>query len=479
MKFRIYILFALFTLMSVFVSCVNEKGSHTAEGPKIMFMAEDLQSKAFIDQINRSGNELVVYDYMTIGGQSEWYIDHIRIRCGVDGQEVWDYVNDDEYFWLYGSSHKCFGWLYSGPSGNNTVTFFKDHPEFEKETSKLPLPIYEFTLDSPVYDFLYSDITTREYSKANPDASSVPLHMNHLFSAFRFKVRNVRMTEVVVNSVTLKVVATKKAEIDFSHQNDVAVSYSEIGYGEFTIKNKIRLETMSDSYNIFPMDDDNDAFRMIWPQTNEELQNALLTINYTEYTEEGTTEDKVQDFKLSKFADQWLSGKRYAYDVVFSDKEIALICNVEDWYKKTINLGFTEIVVVSDKIQWNNSTLYSLDEEQGLVVLKGNGDAGECYFKIDEPDQAKWTASLISVEGATDAFSFVDPDDDTKVAKTAEGDVGKIAKLKIKVNNTGTTDTNKAKLRIIVHTADQRSIVVENLCHGHDFTEYTIVQNMQ
>ena len=42
------------------------------------------------------------------------------------------------------------------------------------------------------------------------------------------------------------------------------------------------------------------------------------------------------------------------------------------------------------------------------------------------------------------------------------------------------TNTNKAKLRIIVRTAnDEQTIVVENLCAGHDYNEYTIVQNMK
>jgi hypothetical protein len=60
--------------------------------------------------------------------------------------------------------------------------------------------------------------------------------------------------------------------------------------------------------------------------------------------------------------------------------------------------------------------------------------------------------------------------------------VGEIGIIKVRVKNaTDQTDTNKAKLRIVVKTAasaqDGEVIVVENLCPGHDYNEYTLVQN--
>ena len=206
----------------VLLSCVKEAGRDMVKGPAMAFSAADPQTKAFIDDINRSGNELVVYDYMTgvgnileVPAENRWYIDHSRIHCTVDGQEVWDYVSGDEYFWLYGSNHSCFGWLFSGPSGYNTITFFGEHPHFEKSTFTLPLPAYKFTHASPLYDFLYSDVTKRTYTQANPDSSPIDLKLNHLFSAFRFTVRSVRQAPVTINSAVLTVVTQKKATIDF------------------------------------------------------------------------------------------------------------------------------------------------------------------------------------------------------------------------------------------------------------------------
>ena len=468
--------------------------------PAMSFTANDPQTKAFIEDINRSGNELVVYDYMTgtdgvleVSSADRWYIDHSRIHCTVDGQQVWDYVAGDEYFWLYGSNHSCFGWLFTGPSGYNTITFFGDHPEFDKTTFKLPLPSYKFTYASPLYDFLYSDVTKRTYTQTNPDSSPIALKLNHLFSAFRFTVRSVREAPVTINSAVLKVVTKKKATIDFSNGiNTVAggtpvVTYAETLVDTLHLGNRNHeLTNVSPAINLFNRSDV-EAFRMIWPQDETEFADAVLEVNYTD-----NDEAQVKTFYLKGFSQkEWLAGNRYSYELVFTDQEIRLECEVIPWRKKDITLDYTQVVVVSDKIQWHDNTISNLNEHTGEVLLYNDiNKPAECYFKLDAPKSATWTASLIPVGGSsTDAFEFVDPEkyDDTKddhytVLEAPTGNVGdgKIARLMVRVKDASSqTNTNKAKLRIVVTTAnDKQSIVVENLCSGHDYNEYTLVQNM-
>ena len=481
----------------VLLSCVKEAGRDMVKGPAMAFSAADPQTKAFIDDINRSGNELVVYDYMTgvgnileVPAENRWYIDHSRIHCTVDGQEVWDYVSGDEYFWLYGSNHSCFGWLFTGPSGYNTITFFGEHPEFDKTTFKLPLPSYKFTYASPLYDFLYSDVTKRTYTQANPDSSPIDLKMNHLFSAFRFTVRSVRKAPVTINSAVLKVVTKKEATIDFSNGiNTVAggkpvVTYTETEADTLRLMNRNHeLSNGSPAINLFNRNDA-EAFRMIWPQEQTEFADATLEVRYTDTTKPG--EEQVKTFQLNGFSQkEWLAGNRYLYELVFTDKEITLTCEVLPWNKKEIVLDFTEVVVVSDKIQWHDNTISHLDEHTGEVLLFNNTTAAECYFKIDAPQGARWIASLVPVSGAgAAAFEFVDPDTGVALdeANPPSGSVGEIGKIKVRVKDPSKpTDTNKARLRIVVSTAnvqDPQVIVVENLCPGHDYNEYTLVQNM-
>ena len=482
-------------LSLVLLSGCGEEKTDVLRGPAMSFTATDPQTKAFIEDINRSGNELVVYDYMTgisgtldVAEADRWYIDHSRIHCTVDGQQVWDYVSGDEYFWLYGSNHSCFGWLFTGPSGYNTITFFGEHPHFEKETFTLPLPAYKFTHASPLYDFLYSDVTKRTYTQTNPDSSPIDLKLNHLFSAFRFTVRSVRQAPVTINSAVLKVVTQKKATIDFEDAVDrVAGGKAVVRYeSEFSTVDTLRLENRnheltsgSAAINLFNRNDVQ-AFRMIWPQDETEFASAVLEVKYKDDTK---PDEQTKTFQLNGFSQkEWLAGNRYSYELVFTDKEITLMCDVLQWNRKEIVLDFTEVVVVSDKIQWHDNTISDLNEHTGEVLLfNDKNKPAECYFKIDAPQGARWIASLVPVAGKADAFEFVDPSTGG-VLDSPSGNVGEIGKIKVRVKDaTGQTNTNKAKLRIVVKTAasaqDGEVIVVENLCPGHDYNEYTLVQN--
>lgn len=484
-----YIIILATSLM--LLSCVNEAGKDMLKGPAMRFSTTEAPTKSFIENINRSGNEVVVYDYMTgtegildVAPGSRWYIDHARLHCTVDGQQVWDYVSGDEYFWLYGSNHNCFGWLFSGPAGNNTITFFGEHPEFEKDNFTLPLPAYKFTYASPIYDFLYSDVTKRTYTQANPDSSPISLKMHHFFSAYRFNARSVREAPLTINSAVLKVVTQKKATIDFGHAivkpagGEPLITYTDIVSDTLQLKDRNHeLSNGSATINLFDRKDV-EAFRMIWPQDKAEFADAVLEIGFTE-TVEGQLKHQTKIFRLNGSQQkEWAAGNRYSYDIVFTDKEILLMSTVMPWDRKEIVLDFTDVVVVSDKIQWNDNTISHLDEHTGEVVLS-NTKVAECYFKIDAPQGAKWHASFVPIQGHAGAFTFVDPDTNEDINEPS-GDLGKIGRIKIRVTDgTNLTNTNKAKLRIIVTTSnDEQSIVVENLCSGHDYNEYTLVQNM-
>ena len=468
--------------VAILASCIKIEDKKDPAA-KITFTSSQTQTKTFIDYINRSGNQLVVYDYVTESATSDeyWYIDHKRIQCTVDGQIIWDFLESDDYYWLYGTTHKCFGWLYSGPSGNNTISFFGEHPEFDQASHSLPLPAYRFTLDSPIYDFMYSDVKMREYTRANPDSSPVDLKMNHLFAAFRFNIKNMRNEVVNISKVTLKVITRKQATIDYSSPDGVQVRYADKLTEELTHNIPLTLRT-EDSATLFP-DGGEDAFHMIWTQDKEEFKNAVLHI---EYTQEGLNGLQTKDIPLNKYNyDEWTGGNRYNYDVVFTEREIMLNCQVVEWTKEDLPVDYTDVVVVSDKLHWNPDTILSEDPRTGEVILKSNGDPAECYFEIDAPKNGEWVATFLTLEGPTDAFTFVvrEWDEETQTyvdveKPTASKPVGEEATLRIKVTNTsGISNTNKAKLRIVVKAGD-RTIVVENLCEGNNFHEYTLIQNM-
>lgn len=214
---------------------------------------------------------------------------------------------------------------------------------------------------------------------------------------------------------------------------------------------------------------------MMWAQSEDEFKNATLELEYV--VGEGSNVE-VKTLSLNEFnTKQWLGGNRYDYDVVFTDQMIEIVCTVQDWDKYDTKIEFTEVVVVSDKIQWNNSTTVSVDEHEGKVVLNPNGSPAECYFKIDAPLGAHWYAELIYDDPhSSGAFSFVG-ESAVNEGQAAMGEVGVIGKIQIKANVSSALAGHSALLRVSVHTEDERTIIVENLCAGHDYNEYTVVQN--
>lgn len=467
------------------LSCDRKEDAKADAAPLVLFSAEEVDTKSFISDVNRSGNQIVVFDYMKTPGTNayEWYIDHRRIFCEVDGQQVWDFVQGDEYYWLDDSIHNSFGWLYMGPGGNTTETFFEVHPDIDKENFKLNIPQKTFNLDTPIYDFLYSDVERREFNREDPDTSPLKLKMSHLFSAFRFRVKNLRTDGIEITGASLiDVTNTKSATIDFSKvadpSKDVTVSYGNTSSAVIKeARDDISLNSGSDYVNLLHPTDP-EGYHMIWPQTANELNVALLNLHYSQ----NDKNDKKTIALTSAGTTEWLPGNRYSYDLVFTDQEVIITCNVTPWSKEKIELEFSDVVVVSDKMQWHRSTVESVDEHTGEVVLKNDatadksGTCAECWFKIASPVGRRWEASLI---GDAELFEFVDPVTGN-VIPSPSGATGDVGVLKIRAKyNAGITDTKKAVLRIVIPSVDAsgQTIVVENLGSGHDFHEYTLVRN--
>ena len=508
-KFLIKYIFLLLFLSVV--SC--EESTQVQSGPLMLFSVEDVQTKAYIDDLNRSGNQIVLFDYMKVpdyddietNDQYEWYIDHKRIYCEVDGQQVWDFVDGDEYYWLDGSVHNCFGWLYMGPSGFTTETFFGAHPDINHETGFLTLPAYDFNMTSPEYDFMYSDVCTRSFSNVNPDTSPIALEMNHLFSAFRFRVRNSRASyNIEITGATLNIRSKKTAQINFSKAKtgtgNVSVGYttdnattnglrSNYSWTKKSDGKSIILNNTYENYNGL-FSENGDDYHMMWPQSEDDIDKATLSITYVEHKHnEHNQNSHTVTLPLNKFSiPKWEAGKRYSYEIVFTDVEILLASAVTPWTRRTINLEFSDVVVVSDKIQWKESSVISVDDHKGEVVVKDSSnpevqaEPAICYFKLAAPENARWHASLIGDSGAFEFVKLVDGQyQPYGNEEHPSGDVGQLAELMIRAKKTSfsDTDTKKAKLRIHLSLADGSTVVVENLCAGHDFNEYTLVRNLK
>ena len=180
----------------------------------------------------------------------------------------------------------------------------------------------------------------------------------------------------------------------------------------------------------------------------------------------------------------WPAGKKLTYNLIISGDrtitEFQLNTVVEDWDTQTEEIDFTEQVEVraDERMQWDETTCESVNNEKGEVVLFTDVDkVAVCKFNIRTPVGATWTASLIPLTAsAMDAFSIVEG--------SKYGDVGtdEWQYLKIKINNPDPISSrNECLLRITVQTPDGRTIVVKNLMPStteDGIEEFTIIQNL-
>lgn len=461
------ILIYCIALLTLF-SCVKDGHDRDESADRITISPYIPQTKAngFIENtgdLNTSGYSMVVYDYMAKDNSTGWYMDGVTMECDANGG--WHYsgdYEDSEFLWLDKTNHRFFGWLIM----NSDIV----KPSFVKDDMLLAIPDIEFKSDTPITDFMYSGVQTRYYEKAPadgsiPDISSVDLEMKHLFSAFRFYVKNQRGTAININSVTLKNIYTKKnAQISYGRTPEI-LSYFPSDPVDIT--GKTGEITTGKHINAFGS---NDNYFMVWPQTTGEFEEASIEINYSQ----GGVEQPTKSFDLKELGQsEWLPGYRYSYNITFTDKEIKLTCIVEDWRVVPEEIDFSDQVTVSKTLDWDESTVESCDETKGEVVLYTDDDmVAVVDFQINSPQGATWTASLIPIEGHQDAFTLVDG--------SKYGSVGTPSQIKIKVNNQAPiAPKHVCILRITVQTADGRTIVVKNLVpEGKGYEEFRIIQNL-
>lgn len=452
------------------LSCIKDGKVGDMSSYAITFAPETPQTKAFIDGSFPTGSKMVVFDYMTkLDGTDGWYyIDQASIEGSGSGN-VWDYSENSEYLWIYDTSHNFFGWLTSDGTSASDVTW-------NDETGILYVPKKKFEVNSVQYDFLYSNVVKRDFTRERPDNRTVDLTMNHLYSAFKFKVQNKRTSEdIKINSITLNgIYTTKSATIDFDGNgvspfpDTPVVQYADKATESIAkTLNTTLVKSTGVIENVFSTGEN---YFMVWAQTADEFDDASIEIKFSL----GGGEEQTKTFALKDLGQsEWLPGHRYSYNITFSEKEIVLTCTVQDWYVKTENIEFSDQVIVYKALEWDENSVESIDETKGEVVLYTDDDmVAEAYFQINSPQGATWTASLIPVEGHQDAFTLVEGAEPRLV--------GTLSKIKIKVNNQAPiAPKHVCILRVTVQTADGRTIVVKNLVSkDKPYEEFRIIQNL-
>lgn len=475
-----YIIIAAAALLTL-IGCTKKQIDQTP-GTEIMLTATEAgTTKALLeaDSFMNEGNQIKVYDYYTPAtGAATYYIPGATAQSGgsTASGTVWPFTGDTRYEWTSDGVHKFFGWLEKDNNNGTGITASGDGgffgTEFGFSTTEHILTIPETTLsqDGPQFDFMYSNIEPRE--PATEGFDPVSLEFNHLFTAFKITAANNSSNDVWLKGVRINGLKnTRGASIDYSGTEPVVSYTTPTGQQDFVynVSDEGMLMTKGQLYNISPED-----FTIMWPHTRDDFSDAEVIVDYS-YKEpsaatpiDGNTTIQLKDL----FA--WNGGQKNNLGLMFKDKEISLTCKVEPWTVVEETIDFTDQITVSNPLTWVPNSVESVNYKTGDVVLYTDSySVAICNFRLDTPAGATWTASLIPVEGYSDAFKILD--------NTKYGAVGVDSEVHIQVTNMAPiAPRHVVLLRITVQTADGRTIVADMMPNQTDesITEYKLIQNL-
>ena len=181
------------------------------------------------DSFKEEGNALQIWDayYNDVQTTPVAYLDGKYVVS--DGSaEVWPFrpaVDNtsvqDHYYWTKTGVHRFYGVLVKDQSSGTAMTpetLFGDGCGFGKSASApyiYVVPETEMNLNSPQFDFLYSNVIERDLDNGG-GTGQVPLTFSHLFSAFAFTLTNDSPSEFKIKSMSLNVDNVASASIDYS-----------------------------------------------------------------------------------------------------------------------------------------------------------------------------------------------------------------------------------------------------------------------
>ena len=497
-KHILILLVAAVTLMAC------DRGGLTTTGQPILLApteAEETRAMLDADSFNMTGNQIRVYDYYTpTSGDPFYYFATGNADAPFYGSDIaqsngnsWPFLNKHE--WTPDGVHKFFGWLEKDVAMGETILFA---PEFDSSTQTLTIPQTTMSqTGTPQYDFMYSEISVRDLNEAL-DYTPVPMTFKHLFTAFKVTATDTTKNDFWLTKVTITgLKTTRGATVSFSDEdkdNKPSVVYTDptgatsstFVYDLLTDDRykdqivtengvKLGLELDKNPKTVTPDDKniENDDFILMWPHSNKDFTGAKIIVNYA-YRENGELHLNCETIIQMDELKPWQSGAKNVIGLMFCDKTISLNCTVEPWEKTTETIEFTNQISVSEPMTWQSNTIEDIDQKAGKVYLYSDTEiCAVCDFHIDTPKGATWTASIIPVEGSSDAFVIEDG--------TKYGYIGTNSQIKIRVlYNKPIQGRNAAILRITVQTADQRTIIANlmptNVNDG--VTEYMLIQNL-
>jgi len=412
----------LFGFILAFSSCQEKEPAPENEtlASEIFLTAGTPATKGFIEDqtaFENSATIIKVYDFVTDGTAEGKYIDD-SIHGDIAEDGTWAYsAQDTHYHWTKKGTHKFFGWLTTDPDG----TAFASAPTWTESSKTLSIASLTMTKNTPQFDFLYSDIVTRD--SADPTQHGpIKLEMKHLFSALAVNLENIGEDVINVQSVSVAGVNnTKSAVVQFkTADGTTSVNYSAVSSGNFltaTItnprleqNNKINLYTGRTWTENTPI--------LMWPQDATEIENAEITVTYTmdgyeDPENPGQLKVVTKTVKLNESSlfrtGGMEAGKKYIITLQFKGTTIDLNLVVMPWDYNTYDLDYSASTIQAwsgtdnDGVLW----LYTVGADgiphagdRNRLITMESGEFIKGTFRILSPRSGEWQITTYPAEAA-------------------------------------------------------------------------------
>lgn len=399
--------------------------------PNISFGKAATKAMMSSGDLLTSGNKIKVYDLLSSfsGTISGWdgSSPYIADEIVYNGTEIWKYASNGVYPWTSTGTHRFFGYLSHDAIDNKDVTaLFTPSLTTTATSASLSVPEIAFNTSTTQFDFIYSDMVTR--NAADKNYQVVPLSFKHLFTALSVQVENTSDVKVRVNSITFENLKNKNnAKITFGDPSDVVYGTTPSASGSFfpAMPSELPELERNEKYDALTTQKNpiERTFFMLWPLTAEQVSpstpetdpdriadgceykatDSLILVNYQMYVEEGGvwkwTDARTTRMKIPEIA--WEAGKKNHFTIQFTDKIIQLTCSVLPWEFSQYDVDYSEgSVVVPAQLKYDASTC-NIDDVTKTVTY--NGRSIKATFTIMAPVGGIWT---VGMKGDTQFFSI-------------------------------------------------------------------------
>lgn len=453
-------IFCILSLATLVLTACDWKGlynpSYADEYIQLAATEDSGSTKALLgrNDLSQNGTSFQTYDYVsdytgsisghTNGEQFQYFSNSLTYKSDATPW-TWLFGNvasPTSYRWTRTGTHKFFGWMladgHDASTLNTSSCFSTYNTSFNESTGVHTVNVGKnnLTIDSPQYDFLYSDIVNVAVADGLPEKVNLP--MKHLFGALGVSVSNNSDLDVTVYGVWFENFPNRNTvPIEYGDlSGNVNVNYSQPTYSSgsvyypnklptagITLGNRNHATLAGKTYDAITGNDITDSdptYRIAWPVLRSTLEpvgttydgdgNPVYASNAPLIAVDckiGTQARKTMKIKFPTNSDTpWFitAGKITHLSLQFLNKQISLSFTIKDWQFEKYPMSYENDAISATQLKFTLNTYTGGETERingvkhTVIKLTSSSTAGSYIatgsFKIFTPVNGVLTVGL-------------------------------------------------------------------------------------